>query len=334
MPLRTTRIFRPLVIKILASGLFLAGLLIVAGLSTILYYQPLLVDIADPPPTPVLPFPVSVDPTTKTITENPAAFWYVEQEFNTHHIHPVQQDWWQKVVASLIEQDWYQQLAAPSSRLIVIWSGERSEEVATAVGGVLRWDRPERDEFRERVASSTGFVEGAFFPGRYLVSYDASPAVVAAVLSERFANEVTARYTPAVAARVPLSDAIVIASLLEREAYDLADMRIISGVIWNRLFIDMPLQLDATLQYVRGSTPGEPWWPHPRPSDKFLDSPFNTYQNSGLPPAAISNVSLEALFAALNPVPTDCLFYFHERDGTFHCSETYSEHRAKLRTTN
>jgi UPF0755 protein len=94
----------------------------------------------------------------------------------------------------------------------------------------------------------------------------------------------------------------------------------------------MPLQLDATLQYVRGSNPYEArWWPVPRPRDKFLDSPFNTYKNTGLPPAPIANPSAEAVLAALNPRSTDCLFYFHADDGAYYCSKTYDEHVRKLR---
>ena len=82
------------------------------------------------------------------------------------------------------------------------------------------------------------------------------------------------RYTDEIKLQVPLENALVIASLLEREAHDFTDMRYISGVIWNRLFIDMPLQLDATLQYARGSRTSESrWWPKIVPRDKFIESP-------------------------------------------------------------
>jgi UPF0755 protein len=108
-------------------------------------------------------------------------------------------------------------------------------------------------------------------------------------------------------------------------------MREVSGVIWNRLFIDMPLQLDATLQYVRGSRPSEQrWWPAVKPADKFLSSPYNTYEHDGLPPGPIANVSPEAILAALNPAITDCLYYFHTAQGGYHCSESYEQHVQKL----
>jgi UPF0755 protein len=109
-------------------------------------------------------------------------------------------------------------------------------------------------------------------------------------------------------------------------------MRYISGIIWNRLFVGMPLQLDASLQYARGSKISEKlWWPKVVPNDKYIDSPYNTYENEGLPPAPISNPSVEAVVAALNPRETDCMFYFHDSKGVFYCTENYEDHVAKLK---
>lgn len=94
----------------------------------------------------------------------------------------------------------------------------------------------------------------------------------------------------------------------------------------------MPLQLDATLQYAKGSRASEKeWWPVPKPADKYLKSPFNTYANKGLPPAPIANPSAASVLAALNPVPTDCYYYFHADNAEYYCSKTYEEHVRKLR---
>jgi UPF0755 protein len=106
-------------------------------------------------------------------------------------------------------------------------------------------------------------------------------------------------------------------------------MAVISGILWNRLFSDMRLQADTTLQYVRG-TARNGWWPVPRPRDKYLKSTYNTYLNKGLPPGPIASPSVAALYAALNPEKTDCLFFFHSK-GTFTCSVTYEEHVKKLK---
>ena len=92
----------------------------------------------------------------------------------------------------------------------------------------------------------------------------------------------------------------------------------------------MKLQIDATLQYVRGSERNG-WWPIVRSRDKYIDSPYNTYLYKGLPPAPISNPSVAAVLAALNPKKTDCMFYFHDQAGGFHCTETYEEHVQMLK---
>lgn len=165
------------------------------------------------------------------------------------------------------------------------------------------------------------------------MAVDASPEDVAQMVIDRFQAEVVARYDKKAEATLPMREAIIIASLLEREARDFTDMREISGVIWNRLFINMPLQLDATLQYAKGSRANETkWWPVPVPADKYIDSPYNTYKYKGLPPDPIANPSTESILAALNPISTECLFYFHDNSANFHCSETYEEHVSKLRS--
>jgi UPF0755 protein len=93
----------------------------------------------------------------------------------------------------------------------------------------------------------------------------------------------------------------------------------------------MNLQIDATLQYAKGAKSKKTWWPKPIPSDKFIDSPYNTYQNSGLPPTPIANPSVDTVLAALNPRETECLYYFHDDESVFHCTKTYEEHVALLK---
>ena len=276
-------------------------------------------------------FPVSVNPQTKTIEDIQVVDTYYqtliaqEESFQPSLLN--------QATAFLAAFDWYQNLASPVTRIIVVWPGERKEEIAKNVGDVLRWSRDERLEFIELMDELPPyFSEGAYMPGKYVSHRYATPSDIALMLNAEFEEYVLSRYTPEVASKVPLEDAMIIASLIEREASDFENMREVSGVIWNRLFIDMPLQLDATLQYVRGSNPYEPrWWPAPRSRDKFLDSPYNTYANAGLPPGPIANPSPEAILAALNPVITECIFYFHAEDKSYHCSATYEEHVAKLR---
>ena len=281
----------------------------------------------------VQPFPIGVDPLRESIAEHPDLAAYYERHISKKSSDTKSAHWIDHAVAKLALFDWYQNLASPLSRILVILPGERKEEIADNFSDILDWDSAMQQEFLLRIASSApALSEGAFFPGRYIADKDAQPHEIADMLNSRFESQVRARYTSDIEKLVPLQDALIIASLLEREAYDFEDMRHIAGVIWNRLFIDMKLQLDATLQYAKGSDPKEPaWWPPVRPDDKYIDSPFNTYQNEGLPPAPISNPSVEAIVAALNPSKTECMFYFHDRNGAFYCTKTYEEHVALLR---
>ena len=170
-------------------------------------------------------------------------------------------------------------------------------------------------------------------PGAYAVGGLMVPGDVQIMLHKRYTEEILARYSTSTQERVPIEDALTIASMLEKETSDPTEMRIISGIIWNRLWIGMKLQIDATLQYAKANNSKSitTWWPPVVPKDKYIKSPYNTYQNKGLPPGPIANPSTAAVLAALNPKKTDCLFYFHDSDGGFHCAPTYKEHVAMLK---
>lgn len=276
------------------------------------------------------PFPVSVNFYTqridnKTQVDEFFSEYLAQSPNSTNH-------WWNKVAAKFSTKEWYQNLASPVGRIVVIWPGERKEEIIGTVSKILDWDQSEQREFQMLMDSSSPIIpDGKYFPGQYVIHEDAKPIEVKNLIYSSFEREILNRYTSDVSDKVPLEKALIIASLLEREASDFDNMREISGVIWNRIFIDMPLQLDATLQYVRGSKTYEAkWWPIVNPQDKYIESPYNTYQNKNLPPAPISNPSTEAVLAALNPSVTDCLYYFHTSAGDYLCSADYKEHVSKL----
>ncbi len=273
-------------------------------------------------------FPIGVNPAQKLITENPEVDTYFNKYISSNTKEKTKISWINYITSKLALLDWYQNLASPISRILVIFPGERWEQVAKNFSKILYWSKDEKDTFVALVASSTPELsEGKFYPTNYVVDKDATPEYVANMIINRFETEVISKYSDDISKLVPIEDTLIIASLLEREANDFTNMRQISGIIWNRIFIDMNLQLDATLQYAKGSKPYEQsWWPKVQPSDKYIDSPYNTYKNNGLPPAPISNPSSEAILAALNPKNTECIFYFHDENGEFHCSPTYKEH--------
>ena len=106
---------------------------------------------------------------------------------------------------------------------------------------------------------------------------------------------------------------VTAASLIEREAANPAERPLVASVIYNRLEAGMPLQVDATIQYARGE-------PKERLSlqDLEIESPYNTYKNSGLPPGPICSPSLASLKAAVSPEQTDYLYYVLNKDGDEH----------------
>jgi UPF0755 protein len=277
---------------------------------------------------------VGVDPLEKNISELPHVEDYLTSELNVSLPDDTsgRVSFIKKVISKLALVDWYQGLAAGGSRILIINPGDRKEQVAMNFKKILKWTPEEEHEFLVSIISSDPvFLEGKLFPGTYVVAQGAKPHDVVPLIVHRFNDEVLSRYPTAVAKKVSLHDALTIASLLEREAYDFEDMRYISGVIWNRLFIGMNLQIDATLQYAKGTASVKTWWPKPVPDDKYVDSPYNTYQNSGLPPTPIANPSIDAVLAALNPRETTCMYYFHDKKGNFHCAPTYEEHVALLK---
>ena len=278
-------------------------------------------------------FPIGVHPDKEEIIENPNA----EVFFDTYYadndaVLGMHTSWFGRALGKLALFGWYQNLASLSTRILVILPGERREQIADNFGNILGWNNTEKETFLTIISKTPPMVvEGKFYPGTYTVARGASPEEVAKLISDRFDAEILQRYGDVVEKAVPLTQALIMASLLEREAYDFEDMRHISGVIWNRLFTDMRLQIDATLQYAKGSKPQQPWWPAVRPADKYIESSYNTYEYQGLPPGAIANPSAEAILATLNPTKTDCMYYFHDKNAGFHCSKTYEEHVASLK---
>ena len=277
-------------------------------------------------------FPVTVDPRTKTITEDERVNAYLRSRASPLLASAAVAfsklgDLLVEAMASFSNAVADKGLAlASGERVVRVGAGARKEEVASAFARALGWDAEEK-------ASFLTIDEGFLFPDTYVVHKNASPMGVKAIIRDRFDEQITSRYGTTTEAIVPLTMALTIASLIQKETIGTRDMRLVSGIIWNRLFADHELQLDATLQYVKASQSAwGQWWPRVMPNDKFIASPYNTYQHKGLPPTPIASPSVAAIVAALNPLETDCFFYFHDRLGDIHCSVDYEGHVALLRS--
>ena len=125
---------------------------------------------------------------------------------------------------------------------------------------------------------------------------------------------------------------IILASIIQRETLDSAEMPTIASVFFNRLAINMRLETDPTVQYALGFDPAlQTWWKSLLTYDDLaVQSDYNTYQGQGLPPGAISNPGREAILAAFTPEQTGYFFFRAKCDGSFthNFAVTYEEHLA------
>ena len=118
-----------------------------------------------------------------------------------------------------------------------------------------------------------------------------------------------------------MQEVVTIASLIERECQVDSEMATISGVIYNRLNREMPLQIDATVLYALGEHKDIVTY-----ADLEIDSPYNTYAVPGLPPGPIACPGEKALYAALHPEQHEYLYYVATGDGSHEFSTNFNDH--------
>ena len=186
-------------------------------------------------------------------------------------------------------------------------------------------------------------LEGLLFPDTYLISGDKSATQVAQEmlkLMERVGRQEGLDDSLNLVGRSPY-EVLIIASIIEREAKVPQDRPKIARVIYNRLTLGMPLEIDATLFYKQNSELSFP-------ALKAIDTPFNTYLYTGLPPTPISNPGRDSIAAALSPAPnpsagntlcreiqdgSPCIYLYYvlsDKDGNHKFAATFSQHQANV----
>lgn len=209
---------------------------------------------------------------------------------------------------------------------IDIWVTIPEGKRATEIAEILKEKMPQYDDSWVAALEEK---EGYLFPDTYLIPKDYSIENIITI----FTNTFNAKIAEAgIDSDDPqLNDIVIIASLLEREAKTNDEKPIISGIIQNRLDSDIALQIDATIQYAKGKVGSKWWMPVTLAEYKSVDSPYNTYLSTGLPPGPISNPGIESLKAAANPEETNYVYYLHGRDGVIRYARTLDEHNANTR---
>jgi len=196
------------------------------------------------------------------------------------------------------------------------------------------------DEFDFLAAVPKGnSLEGFLFPDTYFIDKQATAGDAVRKFLQNFERKVIDNPELKIeSSKLTLYETITLASIVEREvgrnaekgaALGEADRervseerRVVAGIFQNRLKIGMALQSDATVGYITGSKSARATLAETR-----LNSPYNTYKNTGLPPGPISNPSLDAIAAAVNPVESDYLYFLTAPDGTAHFAEDLDGHQ-------
>lgn len=176
-------------------------------------------------------------------------------------------------------------------------------------------------------------LEGFLFPATYEFPRHITAAEMVQAMVKKFRDEWAALPQPESSARPAAAPAsiegvVTLASLVERETPLDAERPLIAGVFTNRLALHMPLECDPTVAYAlalagRSTGPLDD-------ADLHFKSPYNTYQNVGLPPGPIANPGEASLSAALDPPPTDYLYFVANTQGGHFFSKTLAEHNRNV----
>ena len=170
-------------------------------------------------------------------------------------------------------------------------------------------------------------LEGYLWPDTYHFMPNTTEDEVISVMRDNFDRRIAPFEDQIAASDFTLHEILTLASIIEKEESDERDRRLISGVLRNRLAIDMRLQVDATFVYTHGKGTYDITLAELRDDSNL----YNTYMHTGLPPGPIAAVGESSINAALNPTPNDYLFWLADRRGTTYYSETYEEHLRKKR---
>ncbi len=208
---------------------------------------------------------------------------------------------------------------SPSDATLVVLPGWRMEEIAASIPTSGLEFSPEAFLSAAQTPPaaldflpSTSTMEGYFLPDAYTLPRSTAPEQLLDVIARNFVQHITGDLATGFSNQgLSIEQAVILASIVEREAIHHEEAALIASVYLNRFAIGMKLDADPTVQYAVGYNPVQgTWWTNPLSAvDLEFDSPFNTYTHTGLPPAPISNPSLEVLYAVAYP-QASTYFYF------------------------
>jgi UPF0755 protein len=164
--------------------------------------------------------------------------------------------------------------------------------------------------------------EGYLFPDTYFVFGSAKPDHIIDMMQANFGHKIKTIEQQIFDSGYSEEEIIIMASIVEEEAMTQETRKVVAGILWKRLGMGMPLQVDSTFSYVNGKNTYELTL-----DDLKIDSKYNTYVYKGLPPGPISNPGLAAIEATLHPTETKYLYFLTGKDGKMHYAATFEQHK-------
>jgi len=232
-----------------------------------------------------------------------------------------------------------------NSRKVTIIEGKTNAQIATqlekqnivAADDFLAALKENSYNFAYKDIAAKYNYQGFLFPDTYEFAKDATAENLVARMLSNFESKLSPQMKFDMAAKnLKLGDVITLASIIEKEvgrnktnitADDIAAMQkergLVASVFYNRLAIGMPLESDATVNYITGKSDRSV-----SIEDTKINSPYNTYVNKGLPPTPISNPGLDSIMAAIYPTDSEYLYFLNAPDGTAYFAKTLAEHNA------
>ncbi|MFA5877074.1 MAG: endolytic transglycosylase MltG [Candidatus Paceibacterota bacterium] len=172
--------------------------------------------------------------------------------------------------------------------------------------------------------------EGYLFPDTYFFLPGTTPEAIIDTMRKNFDEKIKPLESSIATFGKPMNEVLAMASILEREARQSETRRMVAGILWKRISIGMPLQVDAVFGYIFQKSGYAPTL-----TDLRTDSLYNTYLHRGLPPTSIGNPGLGAIQDAITPTKSSYLYYLTDKEGKIYYAKTFAEHGLnKLRARN
>ncbi len=200
-----------------------------------------------------------------------------------------------------------------SSLKITIQEGLSKKEILNKFRDFPRFN------FRTFLATAP---EGYLFPDTYFFDPNMTEKDVIEIMTNNFKKHIEPLEIDIKKTKRSEADIIKMASIVERETIFPEDRAKVAQVLWKRLDMGMALQADATFIYINGKGTFQL-----TTDDLKIDSPYNTYVHTGLPPTPIGNPGLESIKATLYPAKTNYLYFLSDKAGHMYFAKTFEEHQ-------